>query len=75
LARMLYAADSPDFTPGSPVVFPPRCNLELAVRASIPGAPDSLACGTGQSGAPRTDSPQHHIFVSWTLLVLHNVFF
>jgi hypothetical protein len=50
--------------PDSPVrlavrfVFPPRCHLELAVRATVPGAPDSPTCGTGQSGAPRTDSPQ-----------------
>jgi hypothetical protein len=51
LARRLY-------TPDSPVVFPPRCHLELAVRATVPGAPDSPACGTGQFDAPRTDSPQ-----------------
>jgi hypothetical protein len=37
----LYASDSPDFTPDSPVVFPPRCHLEPAVRATVPGAPGS----------------------------------
>jgi hypothetical protein len=49
LARRLYAPDSPDFTPDSPVVFPPWCHLELDVRDTVPGAPDTLACGTGQS--------------------------
>jgi hypothetical protein len=34
-----------------------RCHLELVVRATVPSAPDSPACGTGQSGAPRIDSP------------------
>jgi hypothetical protein len=41
---------------GSPVVFSPQCHLELAVRATIPGAPDNPACGTGQSSVP-PDSP------------------
>jgi hypothetical protein len=82
LACRLYALDSPDFTPGSPVVFPPQCHLEVVVRASVLGAPDSPACGTGQFGVPR-DSPmllaqtvrRQHFFVSWTLLDLNNVFF
>jgi hypothetical protein len=52
----LYTPDSPNFTPDSLVVFPPRCHLELAVRATVPGAPDSPACGIGQSGVP-PDSP------------------
>jgi hypothetical protein len=64
------------------VVFPLRCHLELAIRAIVPGAPDSLACGTGQSGVP-PDSlvllaltvRRQHFFFSWTLLDLHNVFF
>jgi hypothetical protein len=64
------------------MVFPPWCHLELAVRATIPGAPDSPACGIGQSGVPQ-DSPvllaqtvrRQHFFVSWTLLDLSNVFF
>jgi hypothetical protein len=28
-----------------------QCHLELAIRLLFPGAPDSPACGTGQSGA------------------------
>jgi hypothetical protein len=64
LARMHFAPDSPDFTPDSLVVFPPRCHLELAVRTTVPGAPDSpvchqtVRCATRQSGAPRIDNPQ-----------------
>jgi hypothetical protein len=50
--RRLYAPDSLDFTPDSPVVFPPQCHLELVVRAIVPGALDSPACGTGQSSVP-----------------------
>jgi hypothetical protein len=46
---MLFTPDSPEFTPDSPVVFSPQCHLELAVWLQFPGAPDSLACGTGQS--------------------------
>jgi hypothetical protein len=76
LARMIFALDSPYFTPDSPVVFPPRCHLELAVRAIVPGAPDSPACGTRQSGAPvRIVRLWQHFFFSWTLLDFHNVFF
>jgi hypothetical protein len=90
LARMIFALDSPYFTPDSSyftpdspyftpdslVVFPPRCHLELAVRAIVPGAPDSPACGTRQSGAPvRTVRLWQHFFFSWTLLDFHNVFF
>jgi hypothetical protein len=76
LACRLFAPDSPDFTPDSPVVFPPRCHLELAIRATVPGAPNSLACGTEQSGAPvRTVRLWQHFFSSWTLLDLLNVFF
>jgi hypothetical protein len=71
LAHRLYALDSPDFTPNSPMVFPPWCHLELVVRATVPGAPDSPACGTGQSGAPRTDSPQATLLSS---LGLHLIF-
>jgi hypothetical protein len=75
LARRLFAPDypdftldSPDFTPDSPVVFPPWCHLELAVRATVPSAPDSPACGTGQSAGNTS-------FFSWTPLDLHNVLF
>jgi hypothetical protein len=58
------------------VVFPPWCHLELAVRATVPGAPDSSVGGTGQSGAPvRTVRLWQHFFFSWTLLDLYNVFF
>jgi hypothetical protein len=68
LARRLYAPDSPDFTPDSPVVFPPRCHLELAIRATVPDAPDSpvLLAQTVR---------RQHFFISWTSLDLHNVFF
>jgi hypothetical protein len=53
------------------------CHLELAVGLRFPDAPDSPACGhrtvrcaTGQSGAPRTDSPQAtHLDFSWILLM------
>jgi hypothetical protein len=58
------------------VVFSPQCHLELAVRATVPGAPDSPACGSEQSGAPHTDSPPGNTcFVSWTSLDLLNVLF
>jgi hypothetical protein len=53
------------------------CHLELAVGLLFPGAPNSPACGhrtvrcaTGQSGAPRTDSPQAaHLDFSWIFLM------
>jgi hypothetical protein len=65
------------------------CHLELAVGLRFPGAPNSPACGhrtacghwtvrcaTGQSGAPRTGSPQAiHIFILGLFLDLLNVFF
>jgi hypothetical protein len=66
---MLFTPDSPDSTPE--VVFSPHCHLELAIRVPVPGAPDSPACGTGQSGAPRTDSPQATLLSS---LGLHLIF-
>jgi hypothetical protein len=64
------------------MVFSPQCHLELAVETTVPGAPDSPTCGTGQSGVP-PDSPVlqtrqsagNTSFVSWTSLDLHNVFF
>jgi hypothetical protein len=65
----LFTLDSPDSTP-DPVVFS-LCHLELAVRVPIPSAPDSLACGTRQSGAPRTDNPQATLLSS---LGLHLIF-
>jgi hypothetical protein len=63
--------------------LPSECHLELAVGAEVPGAPDSPMCGhrtvrcaVGQSGAPRTDSPQAtHIFILGLFLDLLNVFF
>jgi hypothetical protein len=63
--------------------LPSECHQELAVGAKVPSAPDSPACGhrtvrcaTGQSGAPRTDSPQAtHIFILGLLLDLLNIFF
>ena len=41
MARSLFTPDTPDVTPDSPVVFSPQCHLELAIRATFPGAPDS----------------------------------
>jgi hypothetical protein len=50
LARRLFAPDSP-------VVFPPQCHLELAVRATVPGAPDSSpVLLSGQSDCGNTSS-------------------
>jgi hypothetical protein len=53
------------------MVFSPRCHLELAIRATVPGAPDSPACGTRQFGATRTNSPQATLF---SYLGLHLIF-
>jgi hypothetical protein len=44
------------FAPDNPVVFPPRCHLELAVRATVPGAPDSPVLLPGQSDCGNTSS-------------------
>jgi hypothetical protein len=57
--------------------LPSGCHLELAVRAAVPGAPDSAACGTGQSGAlDRTVRLWQHIFFLPRLFFdLLNVFF
>jgi hypothetical protein len=60
-----------------------ECHMELAVGLEFPDAPDSPACGhrtvrcaIGQSGAPRTDSPQAaHVSFLGLLLYLLNVFF
>jgi hypothetical protein len=49
---MLFTPDTLDFTSVSPVVFCPQCHLELAIGLQYLGAPDSLVCGTRQSGAP-----------------------
>jgi hypothetical protein len=65
-----FIPDSLDFTPDSPVVFSPQCHLELAVRATVPGAPDSPTCGTGQSGAPRTDSSRATLLSSLRLYLI-----
>jgi hypothetical protein len=42
--------------PDSPVIYsrtPPSKSREQPVRQSQPGAPDTVRCTTGQSGAPR----------------------
>jgi hypothetical protein len=42
--------------PDSPVIYsrtPPSKSREQPVRQSLPGAPDTVRCTTGQSGAPR----------------------
>ena len=49
-------------TPDSPVNYsrtPLITSREQQVRLSLPGAPDTVRCTTGQSGAP-PDSPVHH---------------
>jgi hypothetical protein len=56
LARRLFALDSPDFTPNNLVVFPPLFHLELAVRATVPGAPDSPVPLSEQSDCGNTSS-------------------
>jgi hypothetical protein len=61
------------------MVFSPQFHLELAIRATLPGAPDSPACGTGQSGGNNLvlqtrQSAGNTSFVSWTSFDLHNVF-
>jgi hypothetical protein len=38
-------------TPDCPMASLHQCHQELAVGLQFPGAPDSLACGTRQSGA------------------------
>jgi hypothetical protein len=43
-------------SPDSPVIYsrtPPTKSREQPVRQSQPGAPDTVRCTTGQSGAPR----------------------
>jgi hypothetical protein len=58
LACRLFTSNTLD----SLVVFSPQCHLELAIGATIPGAPDSPACGTGQSCAPdQTVRRQHFL--------------
>jgi hypothetical protein len=52
VGRWLFTPDTPDVTLDSLVVFSPQYHLELVVEATVPGAPDSPACGTGQSGVP-----------------------
>ena len=56
--------------PDGLVVFSAQCHLELAVRLQFLGAPDSPACGIGQSGAPRIDSPQATLLSSLGLLLI-----
>jgi hypothetical protein len=68
--RRLFTPDSPDSTPDSSVVFSAQCHLELAVGLWFPGAPNSSACGTKQSGAPCTDSPQATLLSSLGLLLI-----
>jgi hypothetical protein len=45
--------------PDSPVIYsrtPPMKSREQPVRLTQPGAPDTVRCTTGQSGAPRPSS-------------------
>jgi hypothetical protein len=91
LAPQAFTPDSPDVTPDSPVASLHQCHQELAVGLQFPSAPDSPACGTGQSGVP-SDSPVllaeqsarvntmlHFLDFAWYLLIftcdLHNIFF
>jgi hypothetical protein len=52
LALQAFTPDSPRVTPDSPVPSLHQCHLELVVGLLFLGAPDSPACGTGQSSAP-----------------------
>jgi hypothetical protein len=38
------------------MVFPPRCHLELVVRATVPGPPDRPVLLSGQSDCGNTSS-------------------
>jgi hypothetical protein len=75
--RRLFTPDSSGPHTGQSGGLLSGCHLELAVGLWFPGAPDSPACGhrtvwcaTGQSGAPRTDSPQAaHLDFSWISLM------
>jgi hypothetical protein len=54
-------------TPDSPVNFsrtPPTNSRERQVRLSQPGAPDTVRCTTGQSGAPRLRWPWQNLAIS-----------
>jgi hypothetical protein len=58
LALQAFTPDSPDITPDNPVASLHQCYQEV----QFPGAPDSPACGTGQSGAlSRTDCQWQHL--------------
>jgi hypothetical protein len=68
------AAGFPDVTLDSPVASLHQCHLELAVGLLFPGAPNSLACGIGQSGVlARTVRLATLVFVSWTCLILVDI--
>jgi hypothetical protein len=91
LALQAFTPDSPDITPDSLVACLHQCHLELAVGLLFPGAPESPACATGQSGAlsqtvrcsqPYSPLWQHYssfLGLAWYLLIficdLHNVSF
>jgi hypothetical protein len=49
--------------------LPSECHLELAVRAKVPGAPDSQACGhrTVRCSSHRQSTGNTHLH-SWTFL-------
>jgi hypothetical protein len=80
LALQAFTPDSPGGTSDSSVTSLHQCHQELAVGLQFPGAPDSPACGTGQSGVlDRIVRPWQHYssFLGFCLILvdLHNVFF
>jgi hypothetical protein len=80
LALQAFTPDSSGGTPHSPVASLHQCHKELAVGLKFPGASDSLAYSTGQSGVlDRTVCPWQHCssFLGHSLILvdLHNVFF
>jgi hypothetical protein len=76
LARIPFHTGQSGHHTGQSGGLPSGCHLELAVRALVPGAPDSPACGTGQSGAlDRIVRLWQHIFLLGLFFDLLNVFF
>ena len=62
--------------PDSPVIYsrtPPSKSREQPVRQSQPGAPDTVRCTTGQSGAPRLSrllaASSHSFSIAFSLIL------
>jgi hypothetical protein len=65
-----------DAPPDSPVIFsrtPPMKSREQQVRRCQPGAPDTVRCTTGQSGAPRLSrllaASSHSFSIAFSLIL------